>query len=484
MKKILIPTIFLIALLLAATPFFVGMKIKSDAETFIAQINDNTPYTAEWKSYDGGWLSSQGTLNVGLDMPMLANDPNMKAFADSFNADLSVVVNHGPFLKQNGLGWAEWKMALPDVKQLRQYIDWDANKALYEVSGHMSLNGDIYHRESIPVIKSVANPEVSFAFGGYLGTGEVSNGMLTYMGNSGSTEINSALATASIGPMIINMTADDDFEAMFSNGLYNTSGNVVIPNISVHGIQSFELDKFEIKYALDVDEQKQMANMDFSYLIDAIEVEAFKVSDIAIEMALENYSATFHGQYMQFAQEMAYDSTGEPDPLVVQEFMMNALPALLENGPAFSFKNIAFSMPSGSFSSNVKIAVDPVASMPANPADMPFWMDKIYAEAAISADQNLVNYIGNLVLTQQMAAAAATQSFEINEETGEFIESPEKPQMTEAEIAEAVDMQIQQGIGMLEGMGILILDGTTYKSDLKYDHGQTKVNGQDFALPF
>jgi len=468
MKKILLP-IFVLAFVLTGAPFIVGLMIKSEAEKTMAQINENTAYTAKWASYSTGWLSSRGQLNAGVELPGV----------EDLTLSFDVEISHGPFLKNQGLGWAAWSVTLEKAEALRQFVEWDADTPLYDISGTVKLGGDITYKDAIAVLKAPA-----FAFGGYLGHGETSQGIFTYKGKSGSTEINSPMAKASIGPMQMNMTSDDDFDAMFSNKLYNTAGNFLISSVSVHGMQSFELENFEIKYDLQLADDGSSANFRFGYLIDAVEVEAYKVSDVAIEMGMENYSAKFHDQYVEFAQNLAYSGNTEASSQAIQELMDNALPSLLEAAPVFKLENIAFNLPSGNFSSKAQIKLDSISSIPANPADISFWLDKVFAEAYIAADQALVNEIGVIALSQKIALAEATPAFELDEETGEFIENTNTQQMTEVEIAETAAMQLQQNLGMLQGMGILVLDGTTYKSNLQYDHGNAQVNGQDFALPF
>ena len=166
MKKILFPLILVLAIFLAGAPFIVGLKVQSEADNALSQINDNTAYKAEWSSYSTGWLSSRGTLSVGLAMAELEN----------INLNFDVEINHGPFLKENGLGWAEWNVKLQKADELREFIEWEAGTPLYEISGALGFAGSIQYKDAIPVLKSNANSEVSFAFGGYIGTGETANG--------------------------------------------------------------------------------------------------------------------------------------------------------------------------------------------------------------------------------------------------------------------------------------------------------------------
>ena len=102
MKKIFLPALLVLPLIIAIAPFIVGMKVKSSADDFIVQINENTAYQIEWISYKKGWLSSRGKLRAGLEFPGTEN----------LTVEFDIDVNHGPFLKTEGLGWAAWNIQL------------------------------------------------------------------------------------------------------------------------------------------------------------------------------------------------------------------------------------------------------------------------------------------------------------------------------------------------------------------------------------
>lgn len=472
MKKIRISAVFIGAILLALSPLFMGLKIQSEVNNFIDQTNENTGYRADWISYNRGFRRSSGELQLGVRMPSNADsDPIL---SDMINVRMQVDVEHGPFVKDQGLGLASWRIVLTNADQLREYLAWDPNTALYQLEGILGLDGTASYSETIPALESPQDAPISFAFGGYLGHGEVINGQLTHSGKAGDTEISAAndsaveaeLFQVRMGPIEFKLHFDADLDRLFSGQLTNAEMDLVIESvksISATDTGSFDLGSIEISSAVDIQPDQNLANIDVRYGIASINTEQFSASDIALEISFDNYSSDFQSRYTNFIQDSMYRGAA-PDPAKMQQFLADTLPLLLGTAPILAIDRLAFSLSEkGSFESSAELRLDAISTLPTDLKDLSFWADKIAASVDISADKRVVSYIGNMVLAPKLQATSDDLSAE--------------------ELELAVATQLQTGISMMQMMGVVIDEGQSYSTTLEYERGLTKINGEEFAIP-
>lgn len=470
MKKAPIIVILILALFFTATPFLVGMKIQSDIENIVAEINASNTYSIEIKQYDRGWLSSSGEFSVDLNFPDLSDDSLLGVIGKQVQLGFDFDLNHGPFIKGSGLGLLSWDYRLQNADKLRAYAHWEKDIPLYKSSGAVSLGGNVRFQESIPIISSTETleEEITFAIGGYVGYGKVIDGLMVYSGSTGSLEVSSDRIQADISPVELDLEMDFDLEKIFNGGLYNNRAKFEIDSIDINGDEPASFDELKIKVDMRLTDDPELADIGFHYSVDSINTEPVAMKDFILNLDFENYSAAFHRAYMDFSKDIDLTQSPEQHQVKNQEFLAQSLPLLLKASPTFKVNELAFNLlGKGEFDANMEVRLDSIDALTSDPMDMLFWADKAYANASLSIDQGVIDYLAYLRLSEDIIARA-----------------PEGQNPTTEDIHAAVDAQVQFGISMLSGMGMITPTDKGYEVKAEYDHGATKVNGEDFALPF
>lgn len=465
MKKLPLIILSAVALGVIASPAIVGVSIKSNLRDSIDRINTLTAYRVTEVSYLSGWRSSEATFQAELRgiSEMAQEHPEMAEFFNAFKATTTIDIAHGPFLPGKGFGLASWTSYLHDIESLRNYVVLDEGQYLFETTGWVGLNGNIYFEEFVPEIFFVAPSKLSVHFDGYTSKGSTVDGYTTYAGESGDMEISSPQGNLHIGPFSLDMDMTATLDQALSGELFDSSISFNISEIKLHGAQSLELLNLAISGVSEMQPDGQLADLSAKYSLGSLSAEALDIHDAILEVGIDRYSNEFQKNYMEFS--LANMSTIDMPPEAAEQFFMDSLPLLLAPAPTFGVRQFSFTLPEGRFDSSFSIKFDPVANLPSSPLENPiFWLDKVLATFSFSADEKVIHKM----VTHYIEDMAGVNLDDMEEEERNAL----------------VQSQIQTLVGMAQGMGFVQLADGKYSSKIVYDHGSAVVNGQPYALPF
>ena len=464
MKKTLIILIIVMAASLGIAPYFIGQKAESELRSAITQIEENSVYQIEILSYDRGWFQSDATVNVSFALPE----------SDDFDAlpeiSLKTVTHamHGPILKEGGLGLASWTSRILDDEKAREIFDWDAATDLYLSTGHISLTGDVSITESIPKLTLIPDANEFFEFLGYSSTTVIEDGVLDYEGSTKGFNMKFSDNPLATGEISINFEADFDLSRILNGELYDGNGRILFSSISAgQGQQSMMLENIAFEFESELIDE-ELGNLSFAYLIGQIDAGEFQLADAELRFTLENYSSEFQQRYTQLAKDMFMVDPESVTPEQAEAFINELLPALLAPGLKLNIESSA-SLSQGAFSSAINLALDPISTLPEDLGDAAFWLQKLKVDANLVMDSGAVDYLLAEYLGGQIEAQLESSEAAV--------------ELTPEQMNEMITQQSYIFKGMAEDQGIVVNNGDNYSFDLNYDHGKTRLNGNEFDIP-
>ena len=507
MKKLTIAAGVVCAAGIILGPQMLGQRVEAQNQYLLHLINQNPFYEASWEQYEKGWFSTKGILAIKLTFPgidthqILALQSNagqspaiqaerapsetglpeetanmslgtslLAGEETEIKAKFTVDIQHGPVLLQDGfgIGLAAWDAHLISTEGMKEILDWDQTQALYRSRGTADLVGNLKFEDVISVFDiNSADQSGTFTFNGYVASGELNSGHLVYKGTSKGLEGGSSTGERfALNDLKVDLMLDiNDLESIMRGDLYDMEGEFSVASIIAKGESEFALEDITMMVSSKVNEDNTLADIGVGYGVGKFHADGLELTDAALDITLANYSAEFNRRYMKAFSEDIYANFELLDAQQnLEKLMLEALPLLLSEDPAFRVDSLRFTLPEGSFKSEATLQLSGVKQLPANPADMAFWLQHTTFSISASADKALAEKIASTTAKKQIMANSQVQ-------------------MTEAQAHQAAAQQASMMLEMFGQQGLLVQKEKQYRFDFIFENGKALLNGQESPIP-
>ena len=457
---------------LLVAPRFVGNHVESRMNELIASVDANPMIEVRWSEYHHGWFSSGGVLDVRLTVPVTEVEPPPVAAAGTaapiVKTEMTTVdfqyrldLAHGPVILDSGvtLALASWTGEIMHNDALDATLSWDRSSPLYWQSGRITLGGNLQVQETVSPF-SLSGDQVSATFSGYQGSGKETNGTLAYSGEAASLVVNGPEDSVKFEGFRFEMEMDADLAKVMQGSLYNMDGLLSVDQVlsgEGSGIRNLQV---EINAKLNEDES--LADIHAGYRVQEVFGGEISLSDLGFDVVLTNYSAAFNRRYNELVQQTLFQNNLSPE--TIQAVWKESLPLLLQSNPTMRLENLRFTLPEGSFNSEVSLSLNGM-DLQGQSLDSPeFWLQNLVLNASASADKPLAERLARQFVRNQAA------------------NNPDL-QLSEAELERASAQQASMMLAMLGAQGMLREEGEQFRLDFRMTNGQANLNGQPIPLP-
>ena len=398
MKKIITFAILMVIVGLAG-PKIIGSSANQKFEEFIAAVNETPGYQVVIIDSETSWFSSKATVNVGLDPMILGdmgNDPQMRMLFEEFSTDLSVTMQHGPFLTLNGLGLGLLAVkADVDETVLREYLIYNENESLYSLGVDLGLFGGASFSDTLQGFTLRELGTVSF--GGWNGEGSVSSSYVSYKGEMESFTAEAGGEKLEVKSVGLDLEAEDSLINILTMSFYDSASEFTIGSITSK--DNVALKNMAIMATTEVTNGGQLMDMGISYAVDELLIPGFNATDLLLKVELVNLEKTFFT-----AMQHAGQSAMEVEELSAL-FNDNLLPQL-KASPEFNITELSGNVGGNSFSGKALIKLTGIKQMPIFMEDPSFWLSKLVVDAQLEMERAMAVTMAQSMLPSKQQAEA------------------------------------------------------------------------------
>ncbi len=457
---------------LLVAPRFVGNHVEGRMNEIVAGLDDNPMVEARWREYHHGWFSSSGVLDIRLTVPVTdvqplqkvsawtaspAEKPEMTTIDFQYQLDLA----HGPVIFDSGVtvALASWTGQIKQSPELETFLSWDQSQPLYRQTGKIGVDGDVHVQENISPF-SVAGEQLSVTFSGFQGAGEESDGVFAYNGKAESLVIGGPANTIKIEGVRIDSDIEADLVKVIQGDLYTMNGLFSVDKV-LSG-EGGEFRQLQVEVNTTLNEDESLADIRAGYRIGEISGVDYSLSDLGFDVIVTNYSAAFNQQYKQLVKKAAFQNTLNPE--LIEAAWKESLPLLMRSNPTVRLENLHFTLPEGTFKSQLSLSLNSVDLQAQQLNNPEFWVRNLVLNASASADKPLAERLAKQLVRIQVA------------------KNPEL-KLSEAELEQASVQQASMMLAMLGARGMLRDEGNQLSLDFRMSNGQANLNGQAIPLP-
>lgn len=484
MKKIILGTVFLFLIVILVGSFVAGPVTKSMLESQIAEINKMPGYRAELTEYNTGWRKADGKVEIGFDWDfytrLSAKDltPEQEARLAEVPSHLvlDLQVAHGPILTNDGLGLGlSFIQLTPNVSDNARLKSFQERAKVNELFTYQMviglLGGSSFSLDSPPLQITDETTGTHFSYGGshfegsynarskaLIAEGALQPFTFALEGSSfemAATELNADLVllnqAVSLGEMEVKI-------ATFS-GVNRDQGGSATKLSMTDLLMRYDSEQ-------DSDETIKMA---VQYGIGKMVVGDQRLSDMNFQVAFEHLGIEALQQYYDQLMNL-YENAEDVSAVQQQLAAMSELgSAFLKHSPVVNIPDVSFVMNDGKFSANTRVDFDGQGTdiTPADLANPLMLMARLKVVGALNVDRQMLDTLGVKMLADQITAQLASQD----------------QQMSEDEINELAQTQLQGMLAQQVQQGILIGTADGYRAAFSMDKGAMKLNGKPFS-PF
>ena len=456
MKKALIATSSLLLAGVFLAPGIVGIKAKERMDTLIEQLNSVPNYHATWESYDRGWFSAEGVMNLEMEIPI---EPGQSPVQLAFQAQMDV--DHGPVIINNGLqlAWASWSSAVSTPEAWEQWINL-GERPLFTQTGHVSLTGDYVMQDDMPGF-TLTTEEGTVKVSGFQGSGTIHSEQLVYQGSLPEITFESPLLPEPLTLSALGITMDTVLpeQGLALGALLPGDFSMTLASAAMGN--TFLMDNLTISSGVTLNDDDTLADIAVRYAVERVEAPELKLFDAGMDITLANYSTEFNRKYTDLMQGPLLDSESEQEAqALLLDFVEHNLESLLAGKPELNIENVRFSLPEGSFSSHMNVKLADYNIEPDSLANPLFLQNNLVMDAYADADKQLA---------LKLASVAATTTLDSDPST-RGINAVEKQAM--------IQQQAEMMVGMLTAGGMLVPKEDKLTAELTVENGQTTINGR------
>lgn len=457
-----------IIVVLFASPFALGMLAESNVRAQVENLDTYQALSFEVTEYDRGWFSSEATVEIrpaSAFLELAAVDPSLGGMGDQLVAPFSIEIGHGPILTLNGFGFGSFAVIAgidPEAEWLDNVLTELDIPYLFELHGNAGFGSGFDFEGGIPPFEIVDDDE----------TGSFSGLEITGNTNGQNLVLNMALDNFSVQGPFESMTIEDvfldaDYEVfrfdtvpigtgtfgigrvMMANPLLGADAVTGMEGLSAMGSVSRGADnKLDISALYSVD---SVSAMPIPALSDI--ALGLNFNDIDAEAVDELY-ALINGIY------------SNPESVDMMAFaMLPIVEKIIQGEPTLSIDPMRFTMDTESLDAKLTVSINADA-LPSGQVmelmDPSVALNAFDATLEMTISKELLNTLMVFGLTEQMGAQLAG--------------------MTEEEVAEMMQMQVDQSIAMVVAQGMVVDNGDTFSTRIVYENGVADVNGTPIPL--
>lgn len=475
--KVVIGVVLVIAAIFGISPYFVGGKIESAAQSQLSSYQmPGYQYSLE---VERGYRSSVLTYGFSLDPQIFAQtmtQDEIDEMAQMFEQfEFQVRVQHGPLLTQNGLGFgladAYMHFDGEGVPNLEQAMDLVGVDYLFEASGRMGFSGDGRAEYNIPAM-SFVNPETVSAssFAGMEGVAEFEKFGLYSKTSATSEGASFGLQEGSqveIGK--ISLSSEMNLQEDMAWLAYGDS-DLSLESVSVNADgKAGILEDLSFEVSVSPGDSPESTDIEYRMGLDFFEAEDLSLDDAEFAILYENISNLAMQRYMELAMKLPLGDEQAVEAALMQ-FAITELPDALQLSPAIELPIVAFSHEGRSFVASFRTSIDQQL-LPDTVSFMrhDLLIPAVTADLSLDADESLV-----MDLLAWQAANSVDASFA--EDSG-FELTPEMRQTM-------IDQQATMSLGIAEAQGFVLRNDGRVKSNLHLVDRVLDINGTEMPLPF
>lgn len=461
MNKLALAAAALLVVALLALPGIVGSVTEARVRERVAAIDSSPTASAAVQSFDRGWFRSTARIELRMIPDTVGQFADVTGDLESLPS-LPVVIDfaHGPVAVLDGvhLGWSKMVAradpAADGVAALQQTL---GVPYLFEFRGRSSyLGGLTFDADAPPFVLPV------------------DESLLTFSGATLAGTFVRAHLDANAQISAVELTSSTDTYAL--RGLYATADNelrseYVMPGRATLSIESisagdpsaptFEAANLNIRSDVALDAAEELLEMRVDYEADSVRVTDNVVTAAALGLTVRNVDAATLEAYSAAAADAAAGGAAA-DTLAAT--LGPHLERALKAGPSLTLDPLRFRYDDEPFEGRIELTTNTQRLPEAGTLDLEnplLILGLVNADAEVRVSKPLAADLAALSARLQLGADAS-------------IPPDQLEYMAEA----------QSGLmlTMLVGQGVLVEDGTDYRSSVQFRDGAITLNGN--PLPF
>lgn len=444
-------------------PRFAGSQVEDTLKLHVEALNDLPAYKASVVSFDRGWFGSTAIVELGVDFS--GAFPKAEQ-SDELSFEVVVDVQHGPVLTQfsTGLGLAAWEAYTKD-DSLREFIEWEDEKAFYNVVGSVGLFGHLSYSDSISSFSTnVDGQQLAVSFSGYEGSGEASSDAFSYQGQLDTVEIFMENHAISFSEMKLSTEAQSDMLSVMRGELYEGNMSIGVGEVIVRqpdDVDLVNLQDLGVEFISTFSENNESMDIDMNYSVKALKGDDIALDKLTLNTAFNNIDTEFLYAYNQTMREV-YGKEPEAIEEATKKLVKKSLPQLLQAEPEFVMSQFSGVMEQGDFNGNMSAKLVGVSQVPQSIDNTEFWLSNLIVDASIAIDKPLLRWLAE----QQLLSTMRMQY----------------PGANDAEIVQMAEQQVPMMINMYVQQGLLKETEDEYRSEFQMEDGEALLNGQKIPL--
>ncbi|WP_417560230.1 YdgA family protein [Marinomonas sp.] len=449
MKKILSVLVFTLVAACLVAPKFIAPKHQKEVAELVSNINKAPGYTANIVSTDLAWFGSENKVLVTFDTMQI--DPTIQEGV--LEAELIIDTHYGPllFASQGLFGLYDTEIRYTGEKQ-RNFIDWNEDQPLYELSVLGGFTGNFKIADSIPAF---SNPANTFQFSGYTGQGEMTDQGFIYQGTLDQIDVVDGYTPVKAEGFTLSIELNANLATIMQGGFYDSTTDFNLEKLNIGA--DTELSGLNIEMGSNLDKETQLGSIEIGYLIKDAMFGEFKATDLSLATELTKLSNKFFIDYKNFSDNLLAEAHS-PDAVyeVLLAFMQDNLGELLAAKPEFNITDFSGTFPEGSFNATLTSKFADIDTPTIEELSLPeFWLYNAIVTANLEADEPLVRSLAEQFIASKMRAP---------------LNAPEVKQQA----LMIIDSFVQQGL--------IKLEDDKYKSEIMIENGQGKIYDSVFPL--
>lgn len=466
MKKYIV--IAVIIALIAATPWYVGIKAQKELESQILKLNDYPGYNASFSEYNRGLLHSNGKIKISYDIGATPDDDEMEQkliTALQEGIILNVDVSHGPLLSKPvfGPGLSYTVITLDDSQEtIREAEQLFAVDELLTVETRMKMNGDGVGTLIIPALNHSEEGK-AFKFGGTTIGFELADFGKKYKSSGTIEAVTFSTDEAQFESSPIAVEGEGSYgESLYGTGTFSAK----LASLKISGEKSVQLEQLDIDAEV-TNPASGLMNIDYKIALAKVSGSDMPhaLTDTVIDISANNLKES---AFTKFSELGTQSDFSDPEAMAAyQQKMQAAMSELLAGSPELQVNNLAFKFGDDSWMDlKGKLSVDGAIAGKPEVQSNPFMLiPAITADYTANLSESLVEMAIQQYLSQQFADSGMS--------------AEEIEQMTANQ-----EQQTSMMIGQFVGMGFLQKTDAGYRIETSFKNGELLVNGNPIPVPF
>lgn len=478
MKTIVAAVVFCL-LLLGLSPLYVGGKIESVLDEYVALYEDIPGYTVTLEEFDRGYLSSEATFHFDIAWEELGVPLDSDEILDSLPAwmrdgfSLAIQVGNGPILTRRGFSLGlmeiEGQIDARNFPVLESFLNQANIDYLISSYSQFGFDGEGWSEVDMPAIDTsfdLENEQLAVEFSGL----DLHIDLTDFgMSGEGIAVIENLTLASDQGSVNMSGIAMD-FSAQIEDNLYLANQEVHF-QIASTTAPGFSFDNIEMAVRIEDGEADASKDIYVMYGVADAQGPGWQLEDAKLAMEMGNISNELLLAYYQYIPDMSAISDDESAEMEMQQAMLEEFfPSIIEtlkNEPWFQIAPATFTWQEQEFDASLNLEFNESARNLAPNTSLPellAWASgAVIVDVSMQADKSMAESI----LSAQFSGPPCAPGECDNQE----------------EQIRAM-LQARDYLDSLTQTGYLLDGGDFYLARAHMENGQLDINGALLNLPF